>query len=87
VSNEGENTIYLCEGKKELKRRSFGKVVGEAVEIQNYADFVYAFGSTESFFTDENVKERVRSVIGPHTLTDRDMIFRNSKTRHSRFFQ
>ena len=32
-SNQGEKTIYLCEGKKELKRRSFGKVVGEAVEI------------------------------------------------------
>jgi hypothetical protein len=25
--------IYLCEGKRELKRWSFGKVVGEAVEL------------------------------------------------------
>ncbi len=25
-SNQGEKIIYLCQGKKELKRRSFGKV-------------------------------------------------------------
>ena len=37
--------------KKELKRRSFGKVVGEAVELLKYADYVYVFGSTESFET------------------------------------
>ena len=49
VSNQREKTIYLCEGKKELKRRSFGKVVGEAVELLKYADYVYVFGSTESF--------------------------------------
>lgn len=29
VSNQDEQIIYLCEGKKELKRRSFGKVVGD----------------------------------------------------------
>ena len=40
-SNHGERIIYLCEGKKELKRRSFGKVVGEAVELLKYADYVY----------------------------------------------
>ena len=50
-SNHGERIIYLCEGKKELKRRSFGKVVGEAVELLKYADYVYIFGSTESFET------------------------------------
>ena len=49
VSNQGEKTIYLCEGKKELKHRSFGKVVGEAVELLKYADYAYIFGSTESF--------------------------------------
>ena len=48
-SNQDEQIIYLCEGKKELKRRSFGKVVGEAVELLKYADYVYIFGSTESF--------------------------------------
>jgi len=48
-SNQDEQIIYLCEGKKELKRRSFGKVVGEAIELQEYADYVYVFGSTESF--------------------------------------
>lgn len=49
VSNEDEKTINLCDDKKELRHRNFGKVVGEAVELQNYADFVYVFGSTESF--------------------------------------
>jgi len=49
VSNQDEQIIYLCEGKKELKRRSFGKVVGEAIELLKYADYVYVFGSTESF--------------------------------------
>ena len=49
VSNEGEKTIYLCEGKRERKRRSFGKVVGEAIELLKYADYVYIFGSTASF--------------------------------------
>ncbi|NQE52020.1 hypothetical protein C5S29_00405 [ANME-1 cluster archaeon GoMg3.2] len=48
-SNQEEQIIYLCEGKKELKRRSFGKVVGEAVELPKYADYVYIFGSTASF--------------------------------------
>jgi len=49
VSNQDEKTIYLCEGKRELKRRSFGKVVGEAIELLKYADYVYIFGSTASF--------------------------------------
>ncbi len=49
VSNQDEQIIYLCEGKKELKRRSFGKVVGEAIELPKYADYVYVFGPTESF--------------------------------------
>ena len=49
VSDQDEQIIYLCEVKKELKRRSFGKVVGEAVELLKYADYVYVFGSTESF--------------------------------------
>jgi len=53
VSNQDEKSIYLCEGKKELKRRSFGKVVGEAVELLKYADYVYIFGSTESFETED----------------------------------
>ena len=35
VSNQDEQIIYLCEGKK-----GFGKVVGEAVELQKYADYV-----------------------------------------------
>ena len=48
-SNQAGKTIYLCKGKKELKRRSFGKVIGEAVELLKYADYVYIFGSTESF--------------------------------------
>jgi hypothetical protein len=30
-SNQDEQIIYLREGKKELKRWTFGKVVGEAV--------------------------------------------------------
>jgi hypothetical protein len=58
VSNQGEKTIYLCEGKKELKRRSFGKVVGEAVELLKYADYVYIFGSTGSFET-EDLKDQI----------------------------
>ena len=41
VSNQDEPIIFLCEGKRELKRRSFGKVVGEAVELLKYADYVY----------------------------------------------
>ena len=49
VSNGDEKIVYLCEGKKELKPRSFGKVVGEAVELLDYADSVYVFGSIESF--------------------------------------
>ena len=40
-SNQDEPIIYLCEGKRELKRRTFGKVVGEAVELLKYADYVY----------------------------------------------
>ena len=52
-SNQDEQTIYLCEGKKELKRRSFGKVIGEAVELLKYADYVYVFGSTGSFETED----------------------------------
>ncbi len=51
VSNQEEQIIYLCEGKKELKRRSFGKVAGEAVELLKYADYVYVSVSTESFET------------------------------------
>jgi len=53
VSIEGEKLIYLCEGKKELRHRSFGKVVGEAVELLKYADYVYVFGSTDSFERDD----------------------------------
>jgi len=49
VSDQDEQIIYLCEGKKELKRRSFGKVVGEAIELLKYADYIYIFGSTGSF--------------------------------------
>ena len=41
VSNQDEQIIYLCEGKKGLKRRSFGKVAGEAVELLKYADYVF----------------------------------------------
>lgn len=59
VSNQDEQIIYLCEGKKELKRRSFGKVVGEAVELLEYADYVYILGSTESFETKDLVLLRV----------------------------
>ena len=59
VSNQGEKTIYLCEGKKELKRRSFGKVVGEAIELLKYADYVYVFGSTESFEA-EDLEDQIR---------------------------
>jgi len=51
ASNQDEQIVYLCEGKKELKRRTFGKVVGESVELLKYADCVYIFGSTESFET------------------------------------
>ena len=40
-SNQDEPIIFLCEGKRELTRRSFGKVVGEAVELLKYADYVY----------------------------------------------
>ena len=58
VSNEGEKTIYLCEGKRELKRRSFGKVVGEAIELLKYADYVYVFGSTESF-ENEDLEDQI----------------------------
>ena len=36
VTNQDEKSIYLCEGKRELKHRSFGKVVGEAVELVFY---------------------------------------------------
>ena len=39
--------------KKELKHRKFGKVVGEVVELLKYADYVYVFGSTESFETED----------------------------------
>ncbi len=63
VSNDGEKTIYLCEGKKELKRRCFGKVVGEAVYLLKYADYVYVFGSTESFETEDLVLLQVFIMI------------------------
>jgi hypothetical protein len=53
ISNQGEKSIYLCEGKKELKHRSFGKVIGEAVELLKYADYVYIFGPAESFETED----------------------------------
>jgi len=53
VSNQDEKIIYLCEGKKELKCPSFGKVVGEVVELLKSADYVYIFGSTESFETED----------------------------------
>ena len=53
VSNEGEKLIYLCEGKRELRHRSFGKVVGEAIELLKYADYVYVFGSTDSFESED----------------------------------
>jgi hypothetical protein len=58
VSNQDEQIIYLCEGKKELKRRSFGKVVGEAVELLKYADYIYVFGSTESF-ENEDLEDQI----------------------------
>ncbi|MCK4731357.1 MAG: hypothetical protein KAT65_02765 [Methanophagales archaeon] len=51
MSNQDEQIIYLCEGKKELRCRNFGKVVGEAVELLKYADYVYIFGPTASFET------------------------------------
>jgi hypothetical protein len=51
-SNQDGKALYLCEGKKELKRRTFGKVVGEAIELLKYADYVYIFGSTGNFETD-----------------------------------
>jgi hypothetical protein len=54
-SNQDEQIIYLCEGKKELKRWTFGKVVGEAVDLLKYADYVFVFGSTESFETEDLV--------------------------------
>ena len=165
ISDEGKKIIYLCEGKKDLRyRRSFSDVIGDAIEIRSYGDYVYVFGSGnldaddfedpisncktfgigilsvdvsreemvvhevleaqrqevgnrdkkevslrvfirdlntpiadiifqaayeyinreqthcvgfidvyESFFTDENVKEMVKRVIGYHTLTDRDV--------------
>lgn len=57
-SNQGEKIIYLCEGKKELKDRSFGKVVGEAVELLKYADYVSIFGSTESF-ENEDLEDQI----------------------------
>ena len=57
-SNQAERTIYLCEGKKELKHRSFGKVVGEAIELLKYADYVYVFGSTESF-ENEDLEDQI----------------------------
>jgi len=41
VSNQDEQIIYLCKGKRELKRWTFGKVVGEAVELLKYADYVF----------------------------------------------
>jgi len=58
VSNQDEQIVYLCEGKKELKRRSFGKVVGEAVELLKSADYVYIFGSTESF-ENEDLEDQI----------------------------
>jgi hypothetical protein len=51
VSNGREKIMYLCEGKKEHRHRNFGKVVGEAVPIPKYSDYVYVFGSTEGFET------------------------------------
>ena len=47
---------------KELKRRSFGKVVGEGMPCVRFID-IY-----NRIFSGEEFKERVRSVIGPHTL-------------------
>ncbi|MCD6456478.1 MAG: hypothetical protein J7K81_06800 [Methanophagales archaeon] len=58
VTNQAEKSIYLCEGKRELKHRSFGKVVGEAVELLQYADYVYAFGPTESF-ENEDLEDQI----------------------------
>jgi hypothetical protein len=165
ISDEGKKTIYLCEGKKDLRyRRSFSNAIGDAMDILRYGDYVYVFGSGnldaddfedqiskcktfgigilsvdasreemvvheileaqrnevedldkkevslrvfvrgvntpiadiifqaayeyinreqthcvsfidvyDGYFTDENVKEMVRRVIGHHTLTDRDV--------------
>ncbi|KAF5436997.1 hypothetical protein C5S35_06390 [Candidatus Methanophagaceae archaeon] len=53
VSNQDDPIIYLCECKRELKRRSFGKVIGESIELLKYADYVYIFGSTASFETED----------------------------------
>ena len=58
VSNQAEKTIYLCEGKRELKHRSFGRVVGEAVVLLKYADYVYIFGPTESF-ENEDLEDQI----------------------------
>nr|AAU84169.1 hypothetical protein GZ37D1_16 [uncultured archaeon GZfos37D1] len=41
VPNGREKIIYLCEGKKEHWHRNFGKLVGEAVEVLKYTDYVY----------------------------------------------
>ncbi|RLG71544.1 MAG: hypothetical protein DRO11_04220 [Methanobacteriota archaeon] len=49
--SEAGKTIYLCEGKRELKHRSFGRVVGEAIELLKYGDYVYIFGSEKGFET------------------------------------
>jgi len=58
VSNQGKKSIYLCEGKRELKHRTFGKVVSEAVEVLKYADYVYIFGPAESF-ENEDLEDQI----------------------------
>lgn len=58
VSNGDEKIVHLCEGKKEMKHRSFGKVVGEALELLKYADFVYVFGSIERF-REEDLEDQI----------------------------
>lgn len=53
ISNDAKKSIFLCEGKKEIKYRSFGKVIGEAIEDQLYGDYVYVFGPSDGFEKDE----------------------------------
>lgn len=53
VTNGSDKSIFLCEGKRDINR-SFGKVVGEAIELLKFGNFVYVFGPSDGFDFESN---------------------------------
>ncbi len=68
-----EREIFLCEGKRELKNRVFGKAISEVVELLKYANYVYVFGTKEDLKDkdpDDQIEKCRKLSIGILTISD-----------------